>query len=327
LKLSITTFWGCTVLLGAASAAQAESGGATLEERRSAIQRGLPYLARQTGAWIEKNKCTSCHQVPHALWAMNEARAQGFDVDSRLGEWNRWSVGFVIGAAEKPESAAERADELSQMLLFGSLADVESEAERDGMRGRLLALLCRGQTSAGGWHAGGQLPDQRRPKDETDEATTMWSLIALRGGGHECGSADPSYARARATVDAASTSLEHLALRYLLAVTGEPDASTAELQGQLLDRQNADGGWGWLLAGESDAIATGQALYALSQVSSRHGRQAVERAQRFLVRTQKDDGSWHAPSTLKKPHDGPSVVADDWGTAWALIGLTRTIER
>jgi squalene-hopene/tetraprenyl-beta-curcumene cyclase len=301
-----------------------------VEDRHAVVQRALPYLARQTNSWIEQKKCTSCHQVPHALWAMNEARTGGFAVDDRLASWNRWSTEFVLNEAEKAGEDEARADELYQMILNGSTADVESDAARDDgsatVRDKLLSSLRLARNDHGYWPARGQLPDQKRPKQETDEVTTMWSLLTLRSMRPDDDKQDIAIKHAQPKIEARSTSTEHLILRYILALgDGERDRA-ASLQNEILSHQNEDGGWGWLLEGSSDAMATGQALYALSRMENVHRHHAVDRAHRFLVRTQQPDGSWHVPSTLAEKNDQSYVVSNDWGTAWAVIGLTRTMD-
>lgn len=325
----------CGVGLVAGPAVMQEGKGPSAQDPRIAIKRALPYLARQTSTWIKEQECNSCHQVPHALWAMNAARAGGFEVDDGLTEWNRWAVAFVLRETEKSdgndERARERTDELYQLLLAGSTADVEPNAEggtgSDTAGKELFSLLKLGQDPDGHWHAGGKLPGQIRPQKETDEVTTMWSLHTLRshrGDGHKH---EVAGERAKPLLEARGTSLEHLVLRYLLAFNeGESGQSTA-LRQRILSHQNSDGGWGWLLEGASDAMATGQALYALSYVKPEHRREAVAHAHQFLLRTQQADGSWHVPSTLEGQDAKPYAVSNDWGTAWALIGLMRTIRR
>ncbi|MGD2108890.1 MAG: hypothetical protein PVI86_05810 [Phycisphaerae bacterium] len=321
----------CAFVLAAGSVVKAEGRGASLEDRRGAVQRALPYIARQTGTWIEQKKCTSCHQVPHALWAMNEARAGGFAVDKRLAEWNRWSVEFVLRETDKPQGnetrARERADQLYQMLLSGASSKVEADRGSDDPRDQLVPLLVMGQQEDGYWHAGGQLPGQKRPKQETNEVTTLWSLHTLQSHGGDGERVKAARERAKAKLEARSTSLEHLVLRYLLAVDEGQSARASALRSDILAHQNDDGGWGWLLTGVSDALATGQALYGLSYIEPVHRHEAVERAHRFLVRTQQTDGSWRVPSTLEEKNGQPYVVSNDWGTAWAVIGLTRTVRQ
>ena len=80
----------------------------------------------------------------------------------------------------------------------------------------------------------------------------------------------------------------------------------------------------------SDAWATGQALYALAHAEMKSSDPVVARAQSFLVRTQRDDGSWRMTSRPTKPGGKgcksliPITCA---GTAWAILGLVRSDRR
>jgi hypothetical protein len=50
----------------------------------------------------------------------------------------------------------------------------------------------------------------------------------------------------------------------------------------------------------------------------------VERAVAFLVKTQREDGSWKVIGT-KKGADGETPTGTYWGTGWAVIGLARSL--
>jgi len=126
--------------------------------------------------------------------------------------------------------------------------------------------------------------------------------------------------------DGNSASIEHLVLRYLTAAQGdEGSGGGARLLDELLRSQNNNGGWGWRLDGPSDALGTGYALYGLSFVEPQRREPAVQRAWDFLAQTQRSNAAWNVPSTLEEKHGAAYVVANDWGTAWAVIGLTRTL--
>lgn len=189
---------------------------------------------------------------------------------------------------------------------------------------RLVRSLHLGHEDDGTWHAAGQLPDQKRPHPETNEVTTLWVLHALRT--HSAHDEDrAARARAQSKMQATSTTVEHLMLRYLTAVGDGNEPAAASLHAEVLNHQNTDGGWGWTLDSDSDAIGTGQVLYGLAHGSRLESAPAVRRAQRFLAMTQQGDGSWLTPSTLEEKHGQPYVVSNDWGTAWAVIGLTHAM--
>jgi hypothetical protein len=107
----------------------------------------------------------------------------------------------------------------------------------------------------------------------------------------------------------------------------------ARMLEELLGRQNANGGWAWQRGGESDAFATGQALYALGLSGVSANTAAVGRGRDYLVASQTDDGSWpdasRAISSAANPARLKKVapIYRYWGTAWAVIGLSQAIAR
>ena len=103
---------------------------------------------------------------------------------------------------------------------------------------------------------------------------------------------------------------------------GSPERE-AELRTELLSKQHEDGGWGWLTDNRSDALGTGIVLFALSH-KPQAATAAIEKARRFLLDTQEEDGSWIVPSTLKRAKGSVKETSTYWGTAWAVIGLART---
>jgi hypothetical protein len=120
-------------------------------------------------------------------------------------------------------------------------------------------------------------------------------------------------------------------LRLLLDVrlkNGEPLPSRIQ---DLVARQKADGGWSQTAELASDALATGQALYALSFAGVQHDRPEIQRAVSFLITNQRDDGSWPMTSrnhpgveTTRNPIRNP-VPITYFGSAWATLGLVRSV--
>jgi squalene cyclase len=99
--------------------------------------------------------------------------------------------------------------------------------------------------------------------------------------------------------------------------------------------QRADGGWGQLPTLESDAYATGQALFALYEANAlKPADPAYQRGVAFLIDTQQADGSWQVKTRALgfQPYfeSGYPHGQDQWisaaGGAWATAALALTAE-
>jgi hypothetical protein len=115
---------------------------------------------------------------------------------------------------------------------------------------------------------------------------------------------------------------------------GEPAEKLADLAQALLRRQRKDGGWAQLPMLESDAYATGEALYTLAQtVQIPVTDQAWRRGLRFLLQRQEDDGTWHVARRTfpfqPTMDSGFPHHRDSWlsaaATSWAVLALTRAL--
>jgi len=97
----------------------------------------------------------------------------------------------------------------------------------------------------------------------------------------------------------------------------------------LVDQQRADGGWSQFAAVETDAYATGQAVYALSAARIPQDSAPYRKGIAYLLKTQAQDGSWHVKtrSIWLQPYfeSGFPYGRDQFisaaGTAWASMAL------
>jgi len=94
---------------------------------------------------------------------------------------------------------------------------------------------------------------------------------------------------------------------------------------KLLALQNADGGWSQTVEMPSDAYATGQTLYSLSLAGVDRTRPEVQRANSFLVGTQRQDGSWPMThrETPERKASSNTIPIVYFGSAWGTLGLIR----
>ena len=107
-----------------------------------------------------------------------------------------------------------------------------------------------------------------------------------------------------------------------------PDAEEGKFNvAMVLIGPHDDGGWSQAKDMASDAWATGQALYALASAGLKADDPAIARGQAFLVKSQREDGSWPMTSRPTKPGgEGAKnlVPIIGAGSAWAVLGLVRS---
>ena len=288
----------------------------------TAVTRALPFLLQEGERWIEERGCVSCHQVPLMVWSLCAAAESGFPVSKkRLQNHKEWSVrpaSFVGPDGEEPyqlvSALSGNTDTMSMLLLgLGGNRHVGEE-----WRKVFSEALLDNQKPNGLWDACGQLPAQKRPLEETNRVSSMWATLALLRQGY-----DPHRFNLESMVSPNKfvVSTEGIAVRLLLSEYVSP-TSVHESMEELIQRQHADGGWGWISRQASDALATGHALYALRSVGTGDAvAGALGAGEQFLIRTQLEDGSWRVPGTKRKADNAPTETANYWGTGWAVVGL------
>jgi len=320
----------CVTVAADAAPAQPETRTPGVPELRQVIERSLPYLEKGGVAWIEERKCLSCHKVTFMVWGFQETRRAGIAVDARkLDEWSAWSLAH---GAKDGKGADGGLDTVVQLLLMNSYARGESAAGNEKAKATLQSLaaeIVKRQAADGTWKPGGQLPAQRRPAVETTAVTAMWAVLALSSV--ENADEPQKQARQRA-LDwlkniKPGISAESLLLHMLVEKDQGHAERAQELLQELLQRQNSDGGWSWLKGEKSDALATGMVLYAFDIMNLKPRHTAIQGAWSFLAQTQRDDGSWYVPTTKKSKKEDNDGMSSYWGTAWAVIGLARTLPR
>ena len=132
---------------------------------------------------------------------------------------------------------ARHNDPVAQLLLARSVKERESPAAWAKLfAGRLAA----GQQEDGSWKAGGQLPSQKRPERETQEVTTMWSLVALESYGPADQTLRPRFTKAREWLgsETEAKSTEWWAVRLLLERYSDNVAEADRCRDAILKNQH-----------------------------------------------------------------------------------------
>ena len=304
---------------------------------RQAVQSATKVLGEGAAQFFRQAGCVGCHHQVAASLAFSAARAAGVDVD-RAG-----AAGLIhmMEAALRPKQ-----EPLMERFDPGGLADGEcymTEAfAADGYRANavtdMVAVhIASLQHRAGNWHAGDA---SRSPIQEGDIARTARCLHALENYAPPArrGEFQERVKRARLWLtEARPATNDDFAMRLAgLQWAGAPREMVAAAARALSVRQTADGGWAQNTNLASDAFATGESLWALSETGSvTAGDRAYQRGVRFLLDSQWPDGSWYVRSRAPKfqPYfqSGFPFDHDQWissaGTGWAVMALAPAIEK
>lgn len=274
--------------------------------------------------------CTSCHQQHLPLAALASARKLQAPVET--AEYSSLVDLVKEGDLKDPELDwqpvfhPEPALSKGYEILGYALAGLPADARTDAWVNQLVAI----QDRDGSWPI--NLP--RPPIQTTDLGSTALAVHALQryplpGRADEFAE---RVRRARRWLWKARPDENDSRIYQLLGLSwaGESARSLQPLAEALIATQRADGGWAQLPGLDSDAFATGQAIYALRVGAGRPITDAaVQRGLRFLLRTQLPDGTWHVrrrafpfQPTMDSgfPHGRDSWISAA-ATSWAVMAL------
>jgi Squalene-hopene cyclase C-terminal domain len=211
-------------------------------------------------------------------------------------------------------------------------------------RKELVARLVKSQKPDGSWefqNRNEKMPaspplvkSQKRSQLEAQEATTLWTLLALATVKDLPEDAVKAGIKARDYLKESKpgVSTEPLLLRAMLAKADGDEKGMQVRVEQLLKLQQKDGGWSWLREGApSDPLTTGEVLYGLSTLGRDRADASMQKAIKYLLSTQKPDGSWFVAKKLisATEEEEKSPIGDKvhsyWGTGWAVVGLLQTL--
>lgn len=302
----------------------------TPQQVRNAVEKALVFLDEDETRWRKKHNCATCHHGAMAVWALTEAKNQGYAVDEqRLAEIGKYAKARFWDNVDKPRDERYGYKIPSSLLIylamFGQLVPEQKTLTSDELN-RLADYAARHQEPEGFW----EIPDEQKPFYQDREFFSLQMYLAMQPQGND----DPQRAaRVQAVREKAlewlskNESPDELQTASFHLLTDLRAGKSGELLqpriDRILDRQNDDGGWSQDRDRASDAYTTGQALYALSKAGVPNDRREIQRAVSFLVANQKEDGSWPMTSRAAK-YQVPIIY---FGSAWATLGLARTVPK
>lgn len=297
---------------------------------RSALERSVRLIERSTGTFFVNSACGACHAQNVADFAVTAARKAGVGIDDAAAA--RRSSGAAATFGSTATRLFERFDGPAlDILLFalGGLAAAGHPADR--ATDALLFNVSAQQQRDGRWHGGG-VP--RPPIEDGDfsrtalavRALTVYRLPARRVEMDERLQRAVAWLRSSTPLTAEDRSFRLLGLSW-----GGAGAKIRERAARdIMTLQRPDGGWSQREEMASDAYATGLTLYALGESGSVPGSSpTVQRGTKYLLSTQRADGSWFVRSRSPKfqPYfeGGFPYGHDQWissmATGWATAAL------
>jgi ankyrin repeat protein len=309
---------------------------ASAEKALAALQKSASISRESFLRQTLHQDCTSCHQQYLPMAAVGHARDRSVRFDRHAADDQidlqinlqgmSFHTEYLLEAVFHPEPAYTFGYES-----FGVAAEKVAPCPATDARVHRLVTI---QEADGHWPI--NLP--RPPIQSGDVAATALAIHAIKHYGWPGRRAefDTSIDRGRRWLWRARPESNQEAVFQLLGLcwAGEPPQKLAGLAASLIKNQRKDGGWAQLPKLESDAFATGEALYCLAETVKHPVTDRVwQGGLRFLLERQEEDGTWHVARrafpfqpTMKSgfPHNRDSWLSAA-ATSWAVLALTEVL--
>jgi hypothetical protein len=304
---------------------------------RPAVEKSLPLLLKGAVGHRENRTCFACHNQGLPILALTAAQSRGFAIDKEELQKQLEFITEFLGKNRENYLQGKGQGGQADTAGYALVTLAAGEWKPDDTTAAVAEYLLQRDKDQDHWRN-----VSTRPPSEASTFTT--SYVALRSLAAFGTPEQQERIAARREqlrgwlAKAAAKDNEDRVFRLLAMEAVDSDAPDIEAAvKELTGKQRTDGGWAQLDSGEpewateSDAYATGSALVALHQAGDLCTDDPVyQRGLRYLLNSQKDDGSWHVPSRSKPfqayfesgfPHGKDQFIssaASSWAT-WAMI--------
>lgn len=314
---------------------------------KEAIPISLELLQDSMVEFGKNTNCISCHQEGLGRMVTAEAKARGFKTNPELQKTHLMKLGGMLSATKPLHEGALKDPEVMKQVPLIEMNEVTSGyawlmngmvSQNDPVTpeaGAMAMVMGRQQTPDGFWSF--SLP--RAPMQSSFFTMTALAVRALNAYAPKSDAKEVAERTAKARAWLAATpakssedrAFKLLGLLWSVGLDKDRKAAITEIRKD----QRPDGGWSQTPTSQSDAYATGQALYALNQAGVPATDAAYQKGVDFLLRTQDADGSWFVYKRALPannyfdagfPH-GQSQYASFNGTSWATLALMGTVPR
>jgi len=309
----------------------------TEDEIRPAVTKSVHLLLASSAKWSSTQGCPSCHHQDLPMMVFNLARRRGLPVSPHALQAIVVKSLTSLGDLRDPDQLLQGSAFLDPVTgMAGRLIAARSLGLRANLSAAIVArLIARSQRADGHWMAG---DDIRPPQSFSAVTNTARALRVLQIFLPKSMAKEQKARVGRARQWLARTlpqdTEERVSQMMGLRWAGGSPSLIERCRAKLLSEQRSDGGWAQTATRASDAYATGEVLAALNQAGGLTTlNSACQRGLRYLLNTQKDDGTWfvnsrlHPPGTVSPPYFetglpyGHDQFISAMGTSWATAAL------
>jgi hypothetical protein len=295
----------CTLMLVASISASLPTddndGSPTPEDLRAAVQKALPLIIKSIEEYPKSRDCFSCHHQAVPVLALVTAKDRGVAVAAEAisapVELTQADLRAALVSYNKGVGQGGGVTRAGYALLTLELG----EKAPDEVTEAVSCYLLKSDEASDHWRGSSNRP----PSEASDFTATYVALRALTAYAKDAQKDRIAGRVAKARQWLQSTRPKDTEDRvFRLLALEQASASKESIRkgaDDLLATRHADGGWSQLDGGTSDAYATGTALVGLHLAGGlATDSPAYRGGLRFLIGSQREDGSWFVASRSKQ---------------------------
>ncbi len=313
--------------------ADEQPAAAARQKITAAVERGVALVEKSARSYPTHRKCFACHHQTLPLLALGEARRAQVKADEKLpGEILDFVVTSFRGKIDDLK-AGENIGGKGLTVGYGAWTLRLAQRPADDLDQAMTTYLLKSQAEDGHW----DLHSIRPPAEESLVMCTVVAAYGLKSSTDESQKEKAMAAVEKSRRWLAAARLEStedkVARLWGCRLLGASDEELSTSRKAILEAQRTDGGWGQTAEMESDAYATGTALFVLLDTGLAAGDPKLQSGVDFLLKTQLEDGSWRVETRAKPvqaffdngdPH-GKSQFISTAATCWSIAALARSI--
>lgn len=316
------------------SGLHAEEGTPADTGVRKAIKKSISLIEKGAAGSAEQRVCFTCHNQALPVMAVVEARKRGFAIDEETlkAQVKHTSDHLKRGRKNYLEGRGQGGRVITAGYALWALEAAGQES--DEVTTAVTGFLLEYQKKADHWSHSGNRP----PSSGSNFTASYVALRGLAAFGTE--EQMPKIEARKESVGkwlltAKPKDTEDRVFRLRSLKYADVDEKTIDqATDELIGSQREDGGWAQTDDMKSDAYATATAVVALLRAGDlKADHPTVRRGIKYLLDTQKEDGSWHVVTRAKPiqtyfesgfPH-GKDQFISIAATSWAAIALLLTL--